>query len=88
MCQYCGKACEPSELTIDHIFPQSRGGSKTSWTNVTTACWKCNNKKGNKTPEEAGMELLSVSSVPKHHLLCALSPNSPRHPDWQMYLGL
>ncbi len=53
MCQYCGKK---SDLTIDHINPKSRGG-KDSWENLITACDKCNVYKGNRTPEEAHMEL-------------------------------
>jgi 5-methylcytosine-specific restriction endonuclease McrA len=34
------------ELTIDHVIPKSKGG-KTEWTNVVSACKKCNNQKGN-----------------------------------------
>ena len=33
------------DLTIDHVKPLSKGG-KHIWENVTTACTKCNNKKG------------------------------------------
>jgi 5-methylcytosine-specific restriction endonuclease McrA len=54
-CQYCAKK---SKLTIDHVFPKSRGG-KDTWENLTTACDKCNVKKGNRTPKEAQMPLLS-----------------------------
>jgi len=52
-CQYCG---DRDRLTIDHIMPKSRGG-KDTWANLTTACVPCNNRKGNRTPEEAGMTL-------------------------------
>ena len=54
-CQYCG---QKSKLTIDHIHPKSRGG-KDTWENLTTACDKCNVKKGNRTPKEANMALRS-----------------------------
>ena len=54
-CQYCGKK---SALTIDHVIPKSRGG-KDTWENLTTACERCNVKKGNKTPKEAQMPLLT-----------------------------
>lgn len=64
-CQYCG--CKTKELTLDHIIPKSRGGADT-WDNLTTACKKCNNKKGNRTPEEAGMKLLNPPSRPNHIL--------------------
>lgn len=52
-CMYCGKK---SDLTIDHVIPKSRGGGDV-WENLTTACEKCNVKKGNKTPKEAEMPL-------------------------------
>lgn len=60
ICQYCGSN---KHLTIDHIMPVSRGGMNT-WGNMVTACFKCNNKKGNKTPEEAGMKLMSEPKRP------------------------
>lgn len=50
-CAYCGSR---RELTIDHIIPSSRGG-KTNFENCITACRKCNNTKGSRTPNEAGM---------------------------------
>lgn len=62
-CQYCGK--KSLELTIDHIIPRSRGGADT-WENLTTACIRCNNRKGNRTPEEANMPILSKPKKPNH----------------------
>ncbi|MFP4368343.1 MAG: HNH endonuclease [Candidatus Kapaibacterium sp.] len=62
-CQYCGK--KSSVLTIDHILPKSRGGGDT-WENLITACVKCNNIKGSRTPGEAGMKLLSKPQRPHH----------------------
>lgn len=64
-CQYCGKKI--ATLTIDHVIPKSRGGTD-SWDNLVTACISCNNKKGNRTPEEAGMKLISKPTKP-HHIL-------------------
>lgn len=59
-CQYVG--ChnpQPGEkyLEMEHVLPKSRGGKK-EWTNIVTACRKCNSKKKNMTPEEAGMKLV------------------------------
>lgn len=53
-CQYCGKKEHADALTFDHVMPKSRGG-KTDWANIVTACFKCNDRKGNRTPEEAKM---------------------------------
>lgn len=52
-CQYCG--VKTSELTIDHIKPKSKGGL-TTWDNCCLACVKCNMKKADRTPEQAGMK--------------------------------
>ena len=51
-CVYCGGQ---RQLTIDHVIPKSRGGQNT-WSNMVTCCSKCNCKKGNRTPEEAGLK--------------------------------
>jgi len=50
-CVYCGSR---EELTIDHVIPTSRGG-KTNFENCVTACKLCNNRKNNRTPNEAKM---------------------------------
>jgi hypothetical protein len=56
-CRYCGTDRGP--LTIDHIVPTSRGGHPEKKANLVTACFPCNQKKANKTPEEAGMVILT-----------------------------
>lgn len=43
--RYCGTN---SNLTIDHVVPASKGG-KWEWTNLVTACIRCNGKKGAKS---------------------------------------
>ena len=50
--QYCGKFFHKKDLNIDHVLPQSRGG-KNTWKNLVVSCIPCNNKKRNRTPEEA-----------------------------------
>ena len=59
-CAYCGGAAE----TVDHVVPRSRGGELT-WENAVAACLRCNHRKGNRTPDEAGMPLLVVPLRPK-----------------------
>jgi len=44
ICQKCGSR---KYLTIDHIFPESKGG-KAELNNLQTLCEKCNKGKGNK----------------------------------------
>lgn len=59
VCGYCGKTA----TTIDHILPRSRGGA-TSWKNTVASCVKCNNRKDDRTPEEAGMRLKATPFEP------------------------
>jgi len=56
-------ACAGARLTRDHIVPFSRGGRDT-WMNVVTACRACNERKSDRTPEGAGMELVYLPYVP------------------------
>ena len=71
-CQYCGIELPACQLTYDHIIPKSRFNhnrkTSTNWTNIVTSCRKCNHKKGNRTPEEAGMVLINIPVVPKYSL--------------------
>ncbi len=80
-CQYCGR--HRSELrgrqflTRDHILPLSRGGGN-GWENVVASCSACNNRKGNRLPDEVGMRLLSVPREPNHvHLVWAVRRLTP-----------
>lgn len=63
-CQYCYESFKEKELTLDHVLPKSRGG-KTSWDNIVTCCYPCNNKKADKTPHECGFKLLRPAKMPK-----------------------
>src|SRR5579863_8695403 len=55
-CQYCHRTMPSGELTLDHVIPRSRAG-ESAWENLVACCNPCNNKKGSRTPEEAGMRL-------------------------------
>jgi 5-methylcytosine-specific restriction endonuclease McrA len=81
-CQYCTSV---KDLTLDHVQPKSRGG-KTSWDNLVTACKSCNGKKGDFTPDEAGMILISKPYKPSFVMF--LRDFSERiSEDWLIYLG-
>jgi 5-methylcytosine-specific restriction endonuclease McrA len=56
-CQYCGRTATSQDLTLDHVLPRSRGGSS-GWENLVACCRPCNNRKGDRTPDEARMRLL------------------------------
>lgn len=63
-CAYCNKRKKVEDLSIDHIIPKSRKGG-TNWLNCVTSCYSCNNKKGDRTPVEAGMQLHFKPKIPK-----------------------
>jgi 5-methylcytosine-specific restriction endonuclease McrA len=62
-CQYCGK--KSSQMTVDHVIPKIHGG-KDTWENLVAACQDCNNKKGQRSPEQANMQLLRKPRRPNH----------------------
>jgi len=65
LCMYCGGHFRGRDLSCDHVTPMSRGGED-SWSNVVTACKRCNNHKAGRTPEEAGLKLLAIPFAPTH----------------------
>ena len=65
LCLYCGSQYSKRELTRDHVTPISRGGQDI-WQNVVSACKRCNNIKGGKTPEESNMGLLAIPFAPSY----------------------
>ena len=69
-CQYCGKYLNISQLTYDHIIPKSRfiynKKTATNWLNIVTCCRLCNHKKGNRTPDEAHMQLIKTPKEPRY----------------------
>ena len=91
-CQYCGRHRQELKgrqfLTRDHVVPVSQGGGNT-WANVVTACSPCNNRKGNRTPEQARMPLLTDPREPNHvHLVWAVRKVTPAQARWiEMFYG-
>lgn len=87
-CQYCGKRGDLFTLTVDHILPASRGGGSAA-DNLVTACFECNQRKGNRTPDEARMPLLKNPAA----LVYGIDREILRHeaesrPEWRQYLFL
>ncbi len=96
-CQYCGIKLAINQLTYDHIIPKSKWTDNkklaTSWTNIVTACFKCNCKKGSKTLQQAGMKLKKTPIIPQKtrkylhvtHQLLTIRKNIPK--EWKLYVG-
>lgn len=96
-CQYCGDKLSPNQLTYDHIIPKSKWQYKnqpvTSWTNIVTACFRCNSRKGNKTLTQANMELMTCPYIPNKttkylhvtHQILTIKHSIPK--EWQLYVS-
>jgi 5-methylcytosine-specific restriction endonuclease McrA len=80
ICQYCGGRAE----SIDHVIPRSRGGEHI-WENVVAACRRCNTRKMNRLPSEAGLKLMHKPVEPHDHVWI-FSLASDIHPTWEPYL--
>jgi 5-methylcytosine-specific restriction endonuclease McrA len=78
-CQYCGAAAE----NVDHVIPRSRGGPH-EWDNVVAACRRCNSKKENRLPHEAGLTLRTKPFAPRDGLRLSLGRVEP---EWERYLS-
>jgi 5-methylcytosine-specific restriction endonuclease McrA len=79
VCQYCGKAAE----NLDHVLPRSRGGKHT-WDNVVAACRRCNSKKENRLPDEAGLKLAHQPYIPSDGFRLSLGKLEPA---WEPFLS-
>ena len=82
-CAYCKTVFHRSDLTLDHVIPQSKGG-KTNWTNIVAACGPCNRKKGNQmiTPDFKPWQPTYFELVRRRQQL----KFDIRHPSWRTYL--
>lgn len=96
-CQYCSQKLPINQLTYDHVIPKSKWPhshkTATCWTNIVTACFKCNLKKGNKTLNQANMQLKSYPTIPHKtkkylhvtHYLSTIEKDIPE--EWKIYVG-
>lgn len=83
-CQYCGTEVALNTSTLDHVFPQSRGGT-TDWGNLVTSCARCNTHKGSKlikpmrNPREPSYP--ELTEIRRHF------PFDIKHHSWQSYIS-
>jgi 5-methylcytosine-specific restriction endonuclease McrA len=77
-CQYCGSPAE----NLDHVVPRSRGGMHV-WENVVAACRRCNAKKEDRTPAEAGFHLRRQPYAPRDGFHLTLGHLEP---GWEPFL--
>jgi 5-methylcytosine-specific restriction endonuclease McrA len=88
-CQYCEQRIERAKATYDHVVPKHQGG-KTKWDNIVIACFACNQRKKNRTPEEANMHLKTKPVRPKslpNTLRLTFTWNKNMPPSWKDWLA-
>ena len=85
-CQYTGQSLAPGEGNVDHVVPRSRGGA-TSWDNCVLACRKINNRKADRTPQEAGLKLLCEPREPRQMPVTFFLKNIHGIGDWNIFLN-
>ena len=78
ICQYCGSPAE----NLDHVIPRSRGGLH-NWENVVAACRRCNTRKEDRTPSEAGFSLARPPFAPRDGFHLTLGQLEP---GWETFL--
>ncbi len=86
-CQYCNKIFQAQELNLDHVIPRDRGG-QTSWENVVTSCIRCNSRKGNRLPHEAGMRLVRRPQKPRWRPFVSSIDEDECDESWIQFMNL
>jgi 5-methylcytosine-specific restriction endonuclease McrA len=77
-CAYCGQTFDREKLTVDHVYPKSKGG-KSTWDNLVTACILCNRIKG----DTDKMKPLWKPYEPKAHQVFIVGKIQP---EWRNYI--
>lgn len=89
-CQYCLDNVSFTNFTVDHVVPKCNGG-KTTWENIVVCCYKCNQKKGEKTLKESGFKLNKIpkkpNSLPFITQINGFYNENMLHPSWKFWLG-
>jgi 5-methylcytosine-specific restriction endonuclease McrA len=82
-CQYCG--VQTRDLTLDHVIPRVRGGKHT-WENLVSACRACNHRKGQRTPQEAKMQLAREPYQPRTSYYLLFHHHLQQQENWRKFI--
>ena len=86
-CQYCAKVLPREQLNLDHVIPRDYGG-KTTWENIVCSCIRCNSRKANRLPHEAGMRLVRKPSRPKWRPVISMVLGTQHREIWKDFLDI
>lgn len=86
-CAYSNRPVDRRTWSFDHVIPKSRGGSNRP-DNLVVAHKDVNNRKADRTPEEAGMQLL-IKPRPMPKVTPAMkvrAAHGVRFPEWAPFM--
>ena len=86
-CQYCSRVFPREELNLDHVIPRHHGG-RTTWENIVCSCIRCNTRKANRLPHDAGMRLIRKPAKPKWRPVISLVLNTRHREMWKDFLDV
>lgn len=86
-CQYCGRKRKSEDLNLDHVIPRDQGG-KTTWENIVCSCIRCNSRKANRLPHEAGMHLIRKPGRPKWRPVIAIAARGNKKDEWKHFIDV
>jgi 5-methylcytosine-specific restriction endonuclease McrA len=86
-CQYCSRVLPREQLNLDHVIPRHYGG-KTTWENIVCSCVRCNTRKANRLPHEAGLRLVRKPVRPKWRPVISLVLGDQHREMWKDFLDL
>ena len=86
-CQYCGEKFDCRDLNLDHVIPRQHNGP-TSWENIVCCLMPDKTKKSNKTPAQAGMNLIRQPKKPHWHPFMQVRFSMQYHESWRHFLDL
>jgi 5-methylcytosine-specific restriction endonuclease McrA len=75
------------QLNLDHVIPRDYGG-KTTWENIVCSCIRCNTRKANRLPHEAGMRLIRKPSRPKWRPVISMVLGNQHREIWKDFLDI
>ena len=84
-CAYTLEELSHHDRTMEHVLPKSRGG-QTRWDNVVLAKKKINNRRGNKSLEEAGLTLKIKPHTPKPKTFAATLHGRIKFSEWKQFI--
>lgn len=84
VCQYTGRQISWKDGNIDHVIPRTKGG-KNTFENMVWCHKEINSKKGDKTPEQAGLKLIRKPKAPRA-VPVSSTIQIAHHPSWIHFL--